>query len=778
MKISGFMDRKNEKKRENGNKKRSWKKLLDVVIILCLVITTAGITINKKNKSNAKESKAISATVKTGTIKESVSGTGTISYADSTDIVVPADLEMSEILVSEGENVKKGTLLATVDETSLDVCIYDVKEAISDLDSTITSEQSSTTTKYITADVSGTVEKVYVKSGDDIADVMIENGALLLIKNGSETIKVIGSDGVVSGINVSEGDTVSSTTKVLTIESEAQSGDYLQAIKDREELVSILEILLSIKKNGGVVAATDGVVAAINITDNSTSSGKGSSSEGTDVTGNDSSSDNSKDVTDVEGSINTIEAVTMTYLSQGTCDDSGSVVSDNSSLEYSYGTADNSGASADRIQILKELKAGAGRIEGTTKDMEYADKEDAEVWIECTDEYTEVSKGTWYVRYKTTDSEKTSESVEIKVTEEASDSSVEGSDSEISSTSSAGKSSLVDSTTDSTGKSSLADSTTDSTGKSSSVDSTTDSTGKSSLADSTTDSTGKSSSADGTTDSTGKSSSADSTTDSTSKSSSVDSSSGKSSSTGSSSSGSSGKSSSSSSSSSGGSSNDTSVVSTVSAFTIAGGDKMLVTMNVDELDILSMKEGLSAEVTLDAVENETYEGTITTVCGTTNSSDKTAQYSVEITFDKTDEMLPGMNASVAVIVEEASDVMTVPLVAVSDEGRSSYVYTGYDESAGELTGKTEVTLGMSDENNVEIKEGLSEGDTIYYIMQESDSSDSKSGRNGMSGMGISGMSGSGNMKMGGERPSGSNGGERPSGGNGERPSGSGKSKSN
>ena len=773
MKIREYMNRENDK-----NKKRR-KKVIALALVLCLVVTTAGITINKKNKSNAKESKTISATVKTGTIKESVSGTGTISYADSTDIVVPADLEMSEILVSEGENVKKGTLLATVDETSLDVCIYDVKEAISDLDSTITSEQSSTTTKYITADVSGTVEKVYVKSGDDIADVMIENGALLLIKNGSETIKVIGSDGVISGINVSEGDTVSSTTKVLTIESEAQSGDYLQAIKDREELVSILEILLSIKKNGGVVAATDGVVAAINITDNSTSSGKGSSSEGTDVTGNDSSSDNSKDVTDVEGSINTIEAVTMTYLSQGTCDDSGSVVSDNSSLEYSYGTADNSGASADRIQILKELKAGAGRIEGTTKDMEYADKEDAEVWTECTDEYTEVSKGTWYVRYKTTDSEKTSESVEIKVTEETSDSSVEGSDSESSSTSSAGKSSLADSTTDSTGKSSSADSTTDSTGKSSSADSTTDSTGKSSSADSTTDSTGKSSLADSTTDSTSKSSSVDSSSGkSSSTGSSSSGSSGKSSSTGSSSSGSSGKSSSSSSSSSGGSSNDTSVVSTIGAFTIAGGDKMLVTMNVDELDILSMKEGLSAEVTLDAVENETYEGTITTVCGTTNSSDKTAQYSVEITFDKTDEMLSGMNASVAVIVEEASDVMTVPLVAVSDEGRSSYVYTGYDESSGELTGKREVTLGMSDANNVEIKEGLSEGDLVYYIMQESESSDSKSGHNGMNGMGMSGMNGSGSMKMGGERPSGSNGGERPSGGNGERPSGSGKSKSN
>ena len=48
----------------------------------------------------------------------------------------------------------------------------------------------------------------------------------------------------------------------------------------------------------------------------------------------------------------------------------------------------------------------------------------------------------------------------------------------------------------------------------------------------------------------------------------------------------------------------------------------------------------------------------------------------------------------------------------------------------------------------------------------------------MNGMGISGMNGSGSMKMGGERPSGSNGGEHPSGGNGERSSGSGKSKSN
>ena len=205
---------------------------------------------------------------------------------------------------------------------------------------------------------------------------------------------------------------------------------------------------------------------------------------------------------------------------------------------------------------------------------------------------------------------------------------------------------------------------------------------------------------------------------------------------------------------------------------------MKVTMNVDELDILTMEEGQKAEIALDAVENKTFEGTITSVSGVASGSNGSTQYPVEITFDRTEEMLSGMNASIAVIIDEAEDVLTVPLTAITDEGRSSYVYTGYDEATGELTGKTEVTLGMSDDSKVEIKEGLSEGDTIYYIMQGSQDSDSRSGRggmNGMGGMGMPGMSGQGDMKMGGDRPSGNNGGGRPSGdGSGSKPSGSSK----
>lgn len=826
------------------------KKIIAVTIVLCLVAGVAGNAISKQGKSSAEESKAISTTVGTKTIKESVSGTGTISYADSTDIEVPADLEMSEILVSEGTYVEAGTMLATVDETSLAVCIADVEEAISELDSTITSELSSTTTGYVKAGVSGTVEKIYGEAGDSVADVMIEHGALMTIKNGEEIIKVIGSDGVISAINVSEGSTVSSSTNVMTLEADSQSGEYLQAVKDREELVDILETLISIKKNGGIVASVEGMVETINVegASGSSSSDSPGSSPGASVSSvsdendialsglsgsktEESTNNNTEEIPGDEGStdstdktvaystagdyaIHNITAVTITNLAVP------SVTSENTVTLIEYGTS----------ELVDILTAGAGRIEGTTKDMEYADKVDAEDWTECSDEYTEVSVGTWYVRYKITGTETASEIVKVEITQSAEDNSVNTSgnsgsvsvvndgqnnsvstanDSRSNTNSTIGGSKGSGSSTTNTSSSS---GTTSSYSAGNSSTSVSDSTGSSSTSaansigkntSAASESIGKNTtSANGSADSTSSegttddSSSASSNTTGKNGTSSSDSgkksgasSSGSGSKSGALSSGgatvksvSSSKSSSSSAGSSGSSSSSNSSVSMVSAFTIANGDKMKVTMNVDELDILTMEEGLDAEITLDAVSNKIFEGVITGVSGSTSSSNGTAQYPVEVTFDKTEEMLSGMNASVAVIIEEAENVLTVPLVAVSDEGRSSYVYTGYDESSGELTGKTEVELGMSDENSVEIKSGLSEGDVIYYQMQGSDSSDSKSSRGSMGGMGMPGLTGSGDMKMGGERPSGGNGGERPSGGNGgERPSGrsdSGRSKSN
>lgn len=719
------------------------KKFIAVTVVLCLVAAAAGGAMTHNNKSSAKETKAINTTVSTGTIKESVSGTGSLSYASTTDIVLPTQLEMKEVLVSEGTYVNKGDMLATVDETSLAVCISEVEDAISDLDSTITSNYSSSTTSSIKAGVSGTVEKIYGNEGDDVADVMTENGALMLIKKGDETIKVIGSEGTISSVNVSEGSSVSASTKVFTLDSEAQSGDYLQAVKDREDLVSILNTLISIKKNGGITADIEGMVEAVNVT------GTVSGSEVSDATSAEDKQSKAVADNDVDGvseaysdtesdiEIHEIEAVTIKYMSAASSDDSGTVIP----------------------EALTSLKVEAGKIVGTTTDMEYAASENADSWTGCSNEYTEVAKGTWYVRLK--GSESPSAAVKVEVTEDATVSAENNDNSNANSNSQAENSQNTANNQDASQN--TANQTDASQNTSTQPEAGNTSSTQSNPADSNTTQINNTTGTDnvGTAaqgsipDNAGTASTNKGSTGSNKSASSkgsVSFSGG----------GSSGSVTISGSSSSSVSSTSDSLVSTQSAFTIANGDKMVVTMNVDELDILSMSDGLSAEITLDAIENETFEGTITNVSQSASGSNGSTQYPVEITFDKTDEMLSGMNASVNVIIKQAENVLTVPLVAVEDGGRSSYVYTGYDESSGELTGKTEVTLGMSDENSVEVTDGLSEGDTVYYVIEKSDSND-KSGSDAKGGMGMPDMSKMPDMSNMPDMPSdGKNGSDRPS----------------
>ena len=71
--------------------------------------------------------------------------------------------------------------------------------------------------------------------------------------------------------------------------------------------------------------------------------------------------------------------------------------------------------------------------------------------------------------------------------------------------------------------------------------------------------------------------------------------------------------------------------------------------------------------------------------------------------------LPGMNASVTVIVDSAQNVLVVPESAIQTEGRNSVVEVQKDDGTTE---KVTVQTGLSDGSNIEITEGLEEGQTV------------------------------------------------------------------
>jgi multidrug efflux pump subunit AcrA (membrane-fusion protein) len=158
------------------------------------------------------------------------------------------------------------------------------------------------------------------------------------------------------------------------------------------------------------------------------------------------------------------------------------------------------------------------------------------------------------------------------------------------------------------------------------------------------------------------------------------------------------------------------------AFTINKTDRVQVKVSIDEQDILLLSEGQTAEVTLDAVDGETFEGTVTKIASTATESSGSAKYEVTVEMDGSDNIRLGMTAQATVNVGEAEDALVIPMEALQQEEDKNFVYTTEAED-GTLGGEKEVTTGLSDGENVEIKSGLSEGDTIYYTQASDTSTD-------------------------------------------------------
>ncbi len=222
--------------------------------------------------------------------------------------------------------------------------------------------------------------------------------------------------------------------------------------------------------------------------------------------------------------------------------------------------------------------------------------------------------------------------------------------------------------------------------------------------------------------------------------------------------------------------NTTTATQEQTLLSICPGTKMTVSISVDETDILSLEVGQAATISVDALNDETIEGTVTKIDTTATSSGGVTVYTVTVTFDKTEKMLSGMSASVAIVIEGVEDALLIPSDALTQTSSTSYVYTSFDETTGELGGMTEVTTGLNNGSYVEITGGLSENDTVYYF-EDQDQGFNFGGMGGFGGGDFGGMPGgnSGGMPdFGGQMPGGNSGG-MPSfgGGTGGMPGGRG-----
>lgn len=207
--------------------------------------------------------------------------------------------------------------------------------------------------------------------------------------------------------------------------------------------------------------------------------------------------------------------------------------------------------------------------------------------------------------------------------------------------------------------------------------------------------------------------------------------------------------------------------------------------NIDELDIPSLKVKQNAQITLSSITDRTIDATVSEIGREGTAENGSASYEVSMLLNDIEGVLVGMSGQADIVIESKTDVVLVPVDAVIEMGEKSFVRVpstdgdasgsvaeqeggripgqggvGAAPTQGEgtapvqgsgtartqqgggtasaqgdrvfagrgggmenaLGGKLqEVTIGISDETNVEIVSGLAEGDSVLIPIAQGNS---------------------------------------------------------
>ena len=182
---------------------------------------------------------------------------------------------------------------------------------------------------------------------------------------------------------------------------------------------------------------------------------------------------------------------------------------------------------------------------------------------------------------------------------------------------------------------------------------------------------------------------------------------------------------------------------TITSLSVASGDSVQVsgiiahiinysllqtTISVDELDITKVQVGQAVKITANAFEEETFEGTVTSVANVGTSSNGVSTFDVAIQITDPKNLKIGMSTEATITIENKEDAIYVPVEAVYKSGDEKYVVVPETaDDSKQSTKKVIVETGIANDTYVEIISGLKEGETIQIPIVKSSGNSMRGG---------------------------------------------------
>jgi RND family efflux transporter MFP subunit len=206
----------------------------------------------------------------TGTVREAVSATGTISPADEEDVSFSSSAEVTSVRVAVGDKVKNGDILGTIDRLSLKAALAQARSTLASAQATLADAESSgtATTAQLSADRAGvsTARRSVTAARNALDDATLRSPIT----------------GTVAQVNVAKGDQASGSTSPADTGSDStgSSGDFVvigmrkwtvSASVDDTEVGLVKKGQQAQITTGNVTGTVFGVVTSVSVLSSSSS---------------------------------------------------------------------------------------------------------------------------------------------------------------------------------------------------------------------------------------------------------------------------------------------------------------------------------------------------------------------------------------------------------------------------------------------------------------------------------------------------------------------------
>ena len=148
--------------------------------------------------------------------------------------------------------------------------------------------------------------------------------------------------------------------------------------------------------------------------------------------------------------------------------------------------------------------------------------------------------------------------------------------------------------------------------------------------------------------------------------------------------------------------------------TVANMNDLIFRGNIDETEVGQLVSGMPMKITIGALQDLQFDAALEYISPKAVESNGANQFEIKaaVKLAEGGKIRSGYNANAEIVLSSAEKALSIPESAIEFSGDSTFVYIIKGEGKEKTYERTQVTTGLSDGVNIEIKKGLTLKDKV------------------------------------------------------------------